>query len=58
MKTKLVAATLAIAALFTTSCEQHSWSETNKLFKAHGGEHGEHADHAEKKADSHGEAKH
>lgn len=66
MKTTFVAATLALAALFTTSCEQHKWSETSKLFKAHGDEHG-HGDakdhgHGEKadghgKTDSHGEKK-
>jgi hypothetical protein len=58
MKTTFVAATLALAALFTTSCEQHKWSETSKLFKAHGDDHG----HGEKadghgKTDSHGEKK-
>ncbi|WP_009960777.1 hypothetical protein [Verrucomicrobium spinosum] len=65
MKTTFVAATLALAALFTTSCEQHKWSETSKLFKAHGGEKGEHGAHGDAKghgddhgkADSHGEKK-
>lgn len=59
MKTTFVAATLALAALFTTSCEQHKWSETSKLFKAHGGEKGEHGAHGDDhgKADSHGEKK-
>lgn len=65
MKTIFVAATLVLAALFTTSCEQHNWSETRKLFKAHdshghGEAHGD--DHGEKagehgKTDSHGEKK-
>lgn len=53
MKTKIAAALLAIAAMLPTACEQHKWSETKQLFKAHE-EHG--ADHA-KAGETHGEKK-
>ena len=58
MKAKIAAICLALAALFSSSCEQHKWEETQKLFK---NEHAAHGDkttgHDEKKADGHGEAK-
>ncbi len=56
MKTKIAAALLATAAIFTTACEQHKWSDTSQLFKGHEGhEHGEvHGEHG--KADEHGKA--
>ncbi len=54
MKTKIAALFLAAFALLTSACEQHKWSETQKLFKQ--GEHseakGEHGD-----SGSHGEGK-
>jgi hypothetical protein len=64
MKTKIVAAFLALAAMFTTACEQHKWSETSQLFKTHAagghqpetGEPGHAAPHGEKKAEGHVEA--
>jgi hypothetical protein len=46
MKIQVLAASLALAAVFMTSCEQHSWSETKELFShgdkehAHGDGHG------------------
>lgn len=56
MKTKIAAALFAVAAMLTSACEQHKWSETSKLFKSHG-DHADHGDaHGEKKADAHGEA--
>jgi hypothetical protein len=63
MKTKLVAATLAIASFLTSACEQHKWSDTSELFKSHG-HHGEdhgHDDHGKKavhQAEGKDEAKH
>jgi hypothetical protein len=33
MKTKIAALLLAAVALLTNACEQHKWSETQKLFK-------------------------
>lgn len=64
MKTKIVAAFLALAGMLTTSCEQHKWSETSQLFKKHSaaghhteaGESGHAAPHGEKKAEGHAEA--
>jgi hypothetical protein len=64
MKTKIAAALLATAAMVTTACDQHKWSETSQLFKSHGDHaehgaasgHGEAAAHGEKKAEGHGEA--
>jgi hypothetical protein len=54
MKTKITAALFAISAMLTAACEQHKWSETNQLFKAHG-EHGEHG-HAHDAAGEHDKA--
>jgi hypothetical protein len=65
MKTKIVAALFAVAAMLTPACEQHKWSETNQLFKSHGDHaeqghshgHDKSGDHA--KPEAHGEkAKH
>jgi hypothetical protein len=69
MKTKIAAALFAVAAMLTTACEKHNWSETSKLFKhgehaghgegeAHGGAGAAHegAAHGEKKPGAHGEA--
>jgi hypothetical protein len=59
MKTKIAAALFAIAAMLTSACEQHKWSETSQLFKAHGehgDDHGKADAHAEKKAEGHTEA--
>ena len=64
MKTKIVAAFLALAAMLTAACEQHKWSETSQLFKKHSaaghhteaGESGHAAPHGEKKAEGHAEA--
>ena len=59
MKTKIAAIVIAAFALLTSACEQHKWSETQKLFKEgeHGKESAEHGkaagDHA--KAEAHGE---
>ena len=55
MKAKSAALCLALAAVFSSSCEQHKWEETKKLFPKEG-EHA--AAHDEKKAEGHGEAKH
>ncbi len=68
MKTRIAAAIFAVAAMLTPACEQHSWKETQQLFKPHGhheeGGHGHeegkgdaHGHGAEKPADSHGSAK-
>ena len=56
MKAKTAALCLALAAVFSTSCEQHKWEETKKLFPKEG-EHSA-SGHDEKKAEGHGEAKH
>ena len=56
MKAKIAALCLAAAALFSSSCEQHKWEETQKLFKnEHEAKTGA---HEEKKAETHGETKH
>ncbi len=55
MKTKIAAAILALAAMFTTACEEHSWSETSQLFKGHG-EHGKAGEHEKAGTGEHGKA--
>jgi hypothetical protein len=46
MKTKIAALFLAAFAMLTSACEQHKWSETQKLFQQgeHGETKGEHSD--------------
>ena len=55
MKTKIAAISFAIVTMLATACEQHKWSETQKLFKE--GEHGEKAAAEQGNAEATGEKK-
>ncbi|WP_138087329.1 hypothetical protein [Phragmitibacter flavus] len=45
MKIQVLAASLALAAVFVTSCEQHDWSSTKKLYSHGDKDHGHGDDH-------------
>jgi hypothetical protein len=50
MKKKIAALLLAAAGLLSNACEQHKWSETQKLFQE------PKTEHSEKGSAEHGEA--